>query len=649
MTEIIKNKINIKMNEYVTVVAVDDKDDKIKTNGNGMAPSINDKRQLNRNLNNLQSQFITVLSINDNENNISAAVSDSIPALEEILVYRSSGERLGFGLKFQGGTRNNEKIQRLFIQSCAPNSPASRCASSWGPLREGDEILEIDGADVRKMTRIECVKCLKDSSDRIKLLVRNGEGKVIHEFEEHYNESNEKKMPLLPPQPPTVPPRKLNKRKIANGNGDAHHQPHFQHHSDNKVIVHNNNYYSINNRYDTNFTPPPDAEYYLNLFSADNEMGSYNEIESDDTSSTISTVFDKFSLCSSLSSESDLAASVAGTNLNKTTIDLAKVLKPFTLLEKEFNVNNDPDNRTTTKFDDCLFNLQPPVNFQDDLNEPTEPADYRNFNISKLKEQEKNKLYQNVEMSVDKRDVNSNYENVDFKQNEEKSVYEDVEVRTVVPTPLPRAQLSVIIEPKKGSSIPLVIPRKTPAGQSNGNSLSNEPIEFNTIQSWLHDATEVVQECAIRAPDIKSSQGDAKRKIMEHLPRLVEFMPKKDEAPEINNNNRNIMVKKCIKVTALTNEIDDDDDEDDDEEEAYVDSSSSDDENEEKVYEPAQMERNGHFDNYNDEEGEKLGPPELLAGSGPSEAYFNLHWSSMLPTIGEVEEEFSSLEPQQNG
>lgn len=47
------------------------------------------------------------------------------------------------------------------------------------------------------------------------------------------------------------------------------------------------------------------------------------------------------------------------------------------------------------------------------------------------------------------------------------------------------------------------------------------------------------------------------------------------------------------------------------------------------------------------EDGEKLGPPSIVDGPGPSEAYFNFPWSTnMLPTIGEVEEEFSSLELQ---
>lgn len=51
-------------------------------------------------------------------------------------------------------------------------------------------------------------------------------------------------------------------------------------------------------------------------------------------------------------------------------------------------------------------------------------------------------------------------------------------------------------------------------------------------------------------------------------------------------------------------------------------------------------------DNEDEEEGEKLGPPELVNGPGPSEAYFNMFWhANLLPTIGEVEEELSSLEP----
>jgi C-terminal processing protease CtpA/Prc len=78
-------------------------------------------------------------------------------------VYRLPGERLGFGLKFEGGTKTQERVRRLFIQSCAPDSPASRARCSWGALGEGDELVEIDGTAVNDMTRLDCVRCLKES------------------------------------------------------------------------------------------------------------------------------------------------------------------------------------------------------------------------------------------------------------------------------------------------------------------------------------------------------------------------------------------------------------------------------------------------------------------------------------------------------
>lgn len=266
------------MEKYVTVVSVDDQLQQPlqqpPTDVNGSKEVLNGGVEAvinavsNGSDSAVDSQFVTVLSINHGD----ALEGATEPEL--VLVYRLPGERLGFGLKFQGGTKNNEKIQRLFIQSCAENSPASRVQASWGFLREGDEILEIDGVTVTQMTRIECVKCLKESNLAIKLLVRNGEGKVQNFFDEN-GDVPEKKS--VPPPPPPVPPRKLNKRKVA--------EQHPVEPPAKQVveIVH-----------------PPDAEVYSNLFSDDiSDLIS----ESDDTASTISTVIDKNSICSSLSSE----------------------------------------------------------------------------------------------------------------------------------------------------------------------------------------------------------------------------------------------------------------------------------------------------------------------------------------------------------
>uniref|UniRef100_A0A182SXP8 PDZ domain-containing protein n=1 Tax=Anopheles maculatus TaxID=74869 RepID=A0A182SXP8_9DIPT len=165
------------MEKYVTVVSVDDQllspivpsapiepvvivassgtgaDRAVElSNMIGLAKSVNglDEQQVSHADEQDDSQFVTVLSINHGGDGGSRTVAGGRQknAPEVVLVYRLPGERLGFGLKFQGGTNSNEKIQRLFIQSCAENSPASRVQASWGHLREGDEILEIDGVNV---------------------------------------------------------------------------------------------------------------------------------------------------------------------------------------------------------------------------------------------------------------------------------------------------------------------------------------------------------------------------------------------------------------------------------------------------------------------------------------------------------------------
>lgn len=88
--------------EYVTVVSVDNGAENIKADSHSNAQQMN--FELSR-----ESQFVTVLSINDNINKKSHKP-------EEVIVYRLPGERLGFGLKFQGGSKSAENIQRLFIQ-----------------------------------------------------------------------------------------------------------------------------------------------------------------------------------------------------------------------------------------------------------------------------------------------------------------------------------------------------------------------------------------------------------------------------------------------------------------------------------------------------------------------------------------------------
>nr|XP_036214173.1 serine-rich adhesin for platelets [Bactrocera oleae] len=484
--------------DYVTVVEVDDP-----------ASKDTNRRQLVKQRQSSveeDSSYITVLTINNQtqlhntnsdgseqsagsqEANAHSSTSNGLlhitqaeADIELLIVHRQAGERLGFGLKFQGGTRNAEKVHKLYIQSCAADSPASKVRASWGALREGDEIVSIDEQRVCELTRIECVRCLKDNV-AIRLQVRNGYGRKPETEEELLLAgannmdaasgstpgarvlSNDASgtavimsngaMKGSPPPPPPVPPRKLVKRKSLNGESkivvpaaatsSASATP---------TITLTAASPSNGSEVDKPFTPPPDAEYYINLFADGQSLKT--ESESDDTASTISTVIDKFSMSSNYSSESDLSSYTSLTNgqsvINKS--ELAKVLKPFTMLEQEFNVN--VNGNAAVQLDECLKKVAdaPSPTLGDvmpDLLAGTMSATHAKKPLTFI--------------------PGNNYENVEFK-TEKVNTYENVELKSqttgvpnvVLPTPKPRQAVAVTngsptVEPKKRSIIPT--PRK---------------------------------------------------------------------------------------------------------------------------------------------------------------------------------------------
>jgi PDZ domain len=159
-------------------------------------------------------QFVTVLSIN------TPAVSVNIDRPELVEVHRVGDEKIGFGLKFEGGIKNNEKIVRLFIQSCSPHTPASRAKASWGVLREGDEILEINGMRATQMSRLECVSNLKNSAGVIKLLILHRDAAAAARNQRlQAGHETCKVRSVIPPKPPVVPPRRINKTSFSTDGG----------------------------------------------------------------------------------------------------------------------------------------------------------------------------------------------------------------------------------------------------------------------------------------------------------------------------------------------------------------------------------------------------------------------------------------------
>ncbi|XP_054159830.1 beclin-1-like protein A [Oppia nitens] len=113
-----------------------------------------------------EDDFVTVLQVGQEV--------DANNFIEELIViYRLPGERLGMALKFEGGLNASEKINKVFIQSINSDSPASKvCGQQLEYLREGDQIMEIDGQSTTDMTRLECIGLLRDAPVCIKIRVK---------------------------------------------------------------------------------------------------------------------------------------------------------------------------------------------------------------------------------------------------------------------------------------------------------------------------------------------------------------------------------------------------------------------------------------------------------------------------------------------
>lgn len=333
------------MAEYVTVVSVD------------LQPKLTMTSPMSFETEK-KSPFVTVLSINNNQNTTTISTSENPNDGEIVTVYRLAGERLGFGLKFQGGTKTNEKVQRLFIQSCDPDSPASKARASWGPLSEGDEVLEIDRIPVTGMTRIECVKCLKDRNVAINLRVKKHADITLRSG---VDSSVPKKRPL-PPPPPTVPPRKINKKPVVR---EAPVSP--------KIFA-------------VEVPTPVVAELYLNTL--DDEV---NNDESDETGSTISS---QISVISNFSSESDMSMMSANASSN----DLTKILtKPFQMIEREFNVDSSAVSTATSMSIDNLLMFNDSERF--DAKAELKPLNtYENVDVKSGEKQHQH--YENTDIKV---------------------------------------------------------------------------------------------------------------------------------------------------------------------------------------------------------------------------------------------------------
>lgn len=671
----------VEKTDFVTVVSVE-------------APKITTNKLQQRA--NENEPFVTVLSIGSGDK-LKIDVIEEKPHIEKVNVYRLPGERLGFGLKFEGGTKSAECVKNLYIQSCAPESPASRVKASWGGLGEGDEIMAIGGRTVETMTRIDCVRALKDSPVVIELLVKRRPKRS----ENGASKLNDKKL-LEPPPPPPIPPRKIPKRGNKN-TGVVIPPKDFADKDDDKgkaspkritssPLVSQKNLSMKQRGANENGSIPPEAEVYLNLIAQEAEI-QRTEYESDDTGSSISTIVDRLSSfpatsCSSICESTSIPSTpILGTK------EMDKVLSPFELLEKEFATRFDSDLKklngisTPGKLSDEMLMLQPPENFQD------APLSYGDEEISD-NTNDKNEMNDNsLDISL------PSYENITINElakldgsTDEGQV--EQEITSGPPKPLPRNLNSGVSRIPKRRAPPPPPPRN-----SKKDDNSKKKTKFNKIETWLkdtissgdsddmtylenghmdnldanglgaHDDQEEVTNIEDIEMKLEDDLDDKFDDDIEHLPRLIHFLPK------ISPLNTPI----CEKANPFSDDLDVNDEEIDNNNAIIKDTILNINNNTYPVYnlnsaiESKQMKHTKFTEpffisrNYYDEEQHAMNnafktshdsdgssgssEDELLIDipEGPSEAYFTYWGGSQLPTIGEDEEEYSSLEASDKG
>ena len=460
----------------------------------------------------------------------------------EVTVRRPRGERLGLGLKFEGGSAAAEKVRRLLVQSCAEDSPAANASAPWGKLIPGDEILAIDGESVSNLTRIDCVRRLKDSDETLTLLVRHFEqdnktnGMDVIESLINAKHSSEIVRPTT--LPPPVPPRKLGKKNsfkdkqtlqtvgeqnFSTNESQSECQMNGKHNGISTItkLSRKSSFDShilrqskesgiaylkkgspeevrrLVRRLSDGKAMPPEAEVYIDLLSSEWERCLLlADAESDDTSSSISTVVDRLG-----SMASSVENSIPSTpTMQPKTIDIQKVLncienidtnilKDMTskrFLEKRLEINNE------SKLTEKSF-VTNGFNSHENTTQKLQHNDKNNNNT----------IVSNVSNNVE---VN--------QQSQTKKLDSKSESVAEKPKPMPRnTKIERSVSEKKPRPIPVpeVPPPPVP------DSLLT-PTKKNCIETWLQRSEAEMNN--------KTVEKVEETPMPEALPRLIDFVPK---------------------------------------------------------------------------------------------------------------------------
>ncbi|KAM3967813.1 PDZ domain-containing protein big bang [Aphomia sociella] len=505
------------------------------------------------------STFVTVLTV--------GAASGA----SEVIVRRPKGERLGLGLKFEGGSAAAEKVRRLLVQSCAENSPAANACAPWGKLIPGDEILAIDGVSVSDLTRIDCVRRLKDSDESLKLLVRHFEPEDKLDQDNNNMEiadtiliNSKPTVDMARPTalPPPVPPRKLGKKNsfkdkqtlqtvgeqnAVNSEGqkqsDKEITTNGQHNGystmtklsrkssfDSHILRQNKEGITylkkgspeevrrLVRRLSDGKAMPPEAEVYMDLLSTEWERCLvFADAESDDTGSSISTVVDRLG-----SMASSVENSIPSTpTMQPKTIDIQKVLNCIENIDsnilKDITSNRFLERQIDVNKDSTIIEKTSSINGYNSHEKTTQISDEK-ITSSKTLQQNDNNNNNTTIPNVSSLEINQ-------ISTQTKS---DMKTESVIekPKPMPRnTKIERSASEKKPR--PLSVPETPPPPPPVNESLLT-PTKKNCIESWLQRSE----------AEMNSNNVDKLEETMvpEVLPRLIDFVPK-PQFKESNNES----------------------------------------------------------------------------------------------------------------
>lgn len=486
--------------------------------------------------------FVTVLTVG------------AVAGAAEVIVRRPRGERLGLGLKFEGGSAAAEKVRRLLVQSCSEDSPAANACAPWGKLIPGDEILAIDGVSVSELTRIDCVRRLKDSDESLTLLVRHFEPDTKTETaNKDMSESvtapnmvvSKLSTEIMRPTtlPPPVPPRKLGKKNsfkdkpslhtfgeqgnndgtqqndkecIANGkhNGmstltklsrkssfDSHI---FRQNKESIAYLKKGSPEEVRRlvrRLSDGKAVPAEAEIYIDLLSSEWERCLVlGDAESDDTGSSISTVVDRLG-----SMTSSVANSIPSTPIMQPkTIDIQKVLNCIENIDTDILRDMRASKHALLKQIDVL----------------KEPKLTENISLHSSNGFTQNLLNADeIHLHSKKFGQNDKNNNSTIVQNDPKYITNEKNHKTDEPAdkpkPMPR---STKIERSASDKKPRPVPApETPPPPVPDSLLT--PTKKNCIETWL-------QRSEAEMNNNKPIEKLEDSSLPEALPRLIDFVPK---------------------------------------------------------------------------------------------------------------------------